>query len=85
MLMALYTGMRKGILFKLKWHDINFGREFISIVDPKGGSDQRIPLLTAKIRLMGCSGLVQVGQENKKPSEEPSNPQAAFFRIFNLS
>ena len=44
MLMALYTGMRRGELFKLKWKDINFERGFISIVDPKGGPDQRIPL-----------------------------------------
>ena len=44
MLMVLYTGMRRGELFKLKWKDINFERGFVSIVDPKGGPDQRIPL-----------------------------------------
>jgi integrase len=44
MLMALYTGMRRGELFKLKWKDINFERGFISIVDPKGGPDQLPPL-----------------------------------------
>jgi integrase len=47
MLMALYTGMRRGELFKLKWKDINFERGFISIVDPKGGPDQRVPLNAA--------------------------------------
>lgn len=44
MLMALYTGMRRGELFKLKWQDIDFQRNFIRIRDPKGGSDQTIPL-----------------------------------------
>jgi integrase len=44
MKMALFTGMRRGEMFKLKWKDINFDRGFISIKDPKGGPDQKIPL-----------------------------------------
>ena len=44
MLMALYTGMRRGELFKLKWQDLDFDRGFIRIVGPKGGQDQTIPL-----------------------------------------
>ena len=44
MLMALYTGMRRGELFKLKWSDIDFEKGFITIRDPKGGKDQIIPL-----------------------------------------
>lgn len=44
MLMALYTGMRRGEIFNLKWQDIDFERGFISLKDPKGGPDQKIPL-----------------------------------------
>ncbi len=44
MKMALYTGCRRGELFKLKWDHINFDRGFISLVDPKGGPDEQIPL-----------------------------------------
>lgn len=44
MLMALYTGMRRGELFRLKWQDIDFERGFIHIREPKGGVDQVIPL-----------------------------------------
>ncbi len=44
MLMALYTGMRRGELFRLKWEDIDFERGFIHIRNPKGGVDQTIPL-----------------------------------------
>jgi integrase len=47
MLMALYTGMRRGELFRLKWIDIDFERGFIHILDPKGGQDQIIPLNAA--------------------------------------
>ncbi|MBW1930961.1 MAG: site-specific integrase [Deltaproteobacteria bacterium] len=47
MLMALYTGMRRGELFRLKWQDIDFERGFIHIRNPKGGVDQTIPLNNA--------------------------------------
>ena len=44
MKLALFTGLRRGELFKLKWSDIDFHRKFISLLDPKGGPDQKIPL-----------------------------------------
>ena len=45
MRMALFTGMRRGELFKLQWDDIDFDRGFIHIRhNPKGGKDQTIPL-----------------------------------------
>lgn len=52
MLMALYTGMRRGELFKLKWDDVDFGRGFILIRDPKGGKNQSIPLNYAARKLL---------------------------------
>jgi integrase len=44
MLTALYTGMRKGEILRLKWSDIDFERGFIHIRGPKGGQDQKVPL-----------------------------------------
>lgn len=44
MKMALFTGMRRGELMKLKWTDVDFDRGFILIRDPKGGKSQTIPL-----------------------------------------
>ena len=44
MLLALYSGMRRGELLKLEWKHINFERGFIELVDPKGGKPQTIPL-----------------------------------------
>jgi integrase len=44
MKMALFTGMRRGELFRLQWQDVDFERGFIHIRDPKGGQDQKIPL-----------------------------------------
>lgn len=44
MKLALFTGMRRGELFKLKWEHVDFHRGFILIRDPKGRPDQKIPL-----------------------------------------
>lgn len=44
MKLALFTGMRRGEMFKLKWDDIDFQRGFIAIRNPKGGVSQKIPL-----------------------------------------
>lgn len=44
MKMALFTGMRRGELFKLQWADIDFDKGFIHIRGPEGGKDQTIPL-----------------------------------------
>jgi len=44
MRMAMYTGMRRGELFRLCWQDVDFQRGFITIRDPKGGKDEKIPL-----------------------------------------
>ena len=44
MKIALFTGMRRGEIFNLKWKDTNLGTGFIFIRDPKGGVDQKIPI-----------------------------------------
>ncbi|MBI5018474.1 MAG: site-specific integrase [Deltaproteobacteria bacterium] len=44
MKLALFTGMRRGELFKLQWDAIDQQRGFILIRDPKGGKPQNIPL-----------------------------------------
>ena len=44
MKLALFTGIRRGEMFHLKWTDIDFQRGFINLMNPKGGIDQRIPI-----------------------------------------
>jgi len=53
MRLALYTGLRRGELFRLKWADIDWERGFINLtgdlknghdVGPKSGRNQKIPL-----------------------------------------
>jgi integrase len=52
MRMALFTGMRRGELFKLRWEDVDFERGFVHIRGPKGGKDQSIPLNQAAIEVL---------------------------------
>jgi integrase len=52
MKMALYTGMRRGELFKLQWQDIDFEHGFVHIRDPKGGPDQKVPFNRAASELL---------------------------------
>ncbi|MFH0812222.1 MAG: site-specific integrase [Pseudomonadota bacterium] len=51
MKVALFSGLRRGELFRLTWNDVDFKRGFIHIRNPKGGRDQVIPLNpeTAKV------------------------------------
>lgn len=44
MKLALFTGMRRSELLKLKWQDIDFERGFITIRNPKGGRDEVVPM-----------------------------------------
>jgi integrase len=71
MLMVLYTGMRRGELFALKWEHVDFERGFIHIVDPKGGLDQKIPLNEAarhvlESHLQGTSPFVFPGRNGQQ-------------------
>ena len=42
--LAMFTGMRKGEIFKLRISDIDFNKNIIAIRDPKGGRSESIPM-----------------------------------------
>lgn len=44
MRLALFTGMRRGEILGLRWEDLDFGKGFIRLFEPKGGKDQTIPM-----------------------------------------
>jgi len=51
MKLALFTGLRRGEMFKLKWKDIDFEHGFIHLREPKGGTDQTVPLNSEAIKI----------------------------------
>jgi len=44
-LTALYTGMRRSAIFRLRWDDLNFDRELIFLRQPKGGNEGETHLI----------------------------------------
>lgn len=71
MRLALFTGMRRGELLKLKWDDMDFEKGFVTIRDPKGGQDQKIPLNAGARKLLQSikksrSGFVFPGRKGKQ-------------------
>ncbi len=59
MRLAMFTGMRRGELFKLEWRDVDFDRGFIHIREPKGGKSQKIPLNEAARALLASHPRVE--------------------------
>lgn len=67
MRLALYTGMRRGEMFKLKWNDIDFQRGFIAIRNPKGGVSQKIPLNEQARQVLENHPKTQINKEKDNP------------------
>lgn len=43
-IVALHTGMRKGEILGLKWHDIDIKRNIIHLLDTKNGEKREVPM-----------------------------------------
>jgi integrase len=67
MRLALYTGMRRGEMFKLKWNDIDFQRGFIAIRNPKGGVSQKIPLNEQARQVLENHPKTQINKDKDNP------------------
>lgn len=80
MRLALFTGMRRGEIFKLRWDDIDTERGFIHIRDPKGGPDQTIPLNEAARQL-----LARHPRDDQNPYVFPGNKPATHVREMRTS
>ena len=50
---AMFTGLRRGELFKLTWDDVDFERGMITLKEPKGGKTDNS---RSSIRPWTCSG-----------------------------
>jgi integrase len=41
---ALFTGLKRGEMFKLTWDDVDFERGLVRLRDPKGGKTENLPV-----------------------------------------
>ncbi len=48
----LYTGLRRGEVFKLTWEDIDLARQTVLLKDPKGKEDQTLPLSNKAVQVL---------------------------------
>ncbi|MFX0203230.1 MAG: tyrosine-type recombinase/integrase, partial [Candidatus Hodarchaeota archaeon] len=81
MKMVLFSGMRRGEMFNLRWKDVDFDRGFILIRDSKGGPNQRIPLNEASRQLL--QGLRRTDSPYVVPGQGARRraPSMSFGRI----
>ncbi len=61
-LFLLYTGLRRGELFKLEWRDIDRNRQTVTLRDTKGKKDNTLPLSDKAIGV-----LLNIPKEHETP------------------
>jgi integrase len=49
---ALYTGMRRGEIFNLKWENVDFEKGIVVLRNPKGGRDETLPLSNEALNIV---------------------------------
>jgi integrase len=49
---ALFTGLRRGEIFKLTWQDVDFEHGLIRLRDPKGGKTENIPISNEAMEIL---------------------------------
>jgi integrase len=52
MKLAIFTGMRRGEIFKLKWDHIDFDNKIIYVKDAKSGRDEQVPMNSAAEKVL---------------------------------
>jgi integrase len=83
MRLALFTGMRRGEIFKLRWDNVDFRRGFITLRDPKGGRDATIPLNTESRAVLESieSGDSEFVFPGRFPGQHRTDCRDSFARI----
>jgi integrase len=61
MKLALFLGLRRGELFRLRWEDVDLETTFLVLRDPKGGRDQRLPINGAALEVLNSLPGERVG------------------------
>ncbi len=73
-LTALYTGLRKSAILRLKWRDVDFNQVVIYLREPKGGKEGEVDTIPL------CDQLKTIMRSLKKPGEEHVFPSRIMGR-----
>ena len=87
---ALYTGMRKSEILKLKWSQIDFQNEFIDILQSKSGKERKIPIagkVKEVLSELGKNGeeFVFTNPETNKPYDNIKKSFASLLKKAEIS
>jgi integrase len=70
---ALFTGLRRGEIFKLTWDDVDFERGLLTLRDPKSGKTENIPVSMKALDVLRSlevtSSLVFPGKDGRQRTE----------------
>ena len=83
LIVALYTGMRKGEIFKLRWKNVDFEGREIRIHESKSGKERRIPINTALLSLLHGLKLQNGNHELVFSNPKTGKPYVDIKRAFS--
>lgn len=90
--LALEMGMRFGEIIKLRWKDIDFDRELITLRETKNGEDRILPLTRESLAILrqmqseNCKGNELVFKSRRHPStEKPIDIRKSFAKALKIA
>ncbi|MDB2613622.1 site-specific integrase [Chlamydiales bacterium] len=90
--LALFTGMRYGEIVKLKWKDVNFDLEFITLHQTKNGEKRVIPITNEVVEVLKkCSTYGDAPNESifksrkKSSSALPLSIRKSFIKAMKVA
>jgi excisionase family DNA binding protein len=80
---ALFTGMRRGEVLKLKWQHVDFEKREIIVVESKSGKARTLPINSFLFHLLYCLRLQDGKSEFVFANPETGKPFVDIKRAFN--
>lgn len=76
--LAIFTGMRRGEIFKLQWKHVDFDNKLIFLAEPKSGKDTCIPMNTMAFQILKEQQAANSKRLTANGEGEPANGSYVF-------
>jgi len=83
MIVALYTGMRRGEVLNLRWENVDFEERTIKIVETKDNEDRTVPMNSEVFNLLYALRSKNGKSEYVFPNPKTGKPYVDIKRAFN--